>query len=105
MVESFYSELPIKKVFDINPAYVIILIKNRIINVELDVLNGMDEKSKHYKLLKEVVIENVESQEREYQERLDKESYALEEEERRYYQNEGYRDAFDGDPEAQWNID
>ena len=104
-VESFYSELPIKKVFDINPAYVIILIKNRIINVELDVLNGMDEKSKHYKLLKEVVIENVESQEREYQERLDKESYALEEEERRYYQNEGYRDAFDGDPEAQWNID
>ena len=28
-----------------------------------------------------------------------------EEWERWYAQNEGYRDAFDGDPEAQWNID
>lgn len=28
-----------------------------------------------------------------------------EEEERRYYENEGYRDAFDGNPDAEWNID
>lgn len=28
-----------------------------------------------------------------------------EEEERRYFENEGYRAAFEGDPEAEWNID
>lgn len=28
-----------------------------------------------------------------------------EEEEQRYYENEGYRDAFDGNPDAEWNID
>jgi hypothetical protein len=34
-----------------------------------------------------------------YQERL------WEEEERRYFENEGYWAAFEGDPEAEWNID
>lgn len=29
----------------------------------------------------------------------------LEDEEKRFYENEGYRDAYDGDPEAQWNTD
>ena len=29
----------------------------------------------------------------------------LEDEERRFYENEGYRDAYDGDPEAQWDMD
>jgi hypothetical protein len=28
-----------------------------------------------------------------------------EEEERRYFENEGYRAAFEGDPDAEWNID
>ena len=28
-----------------------------------------------------------------------------EEEERRYFENEGYWAAFEGDPDAQWNID
>ena len=28
-----------------------------------------------------------------------------EEEERRYYENEGYREAYDGNPDAQWNTD
>ncbi len=28
-----------------------------------------------------------------------------EEEERRYYENEGYRDAYDGNPDAEWNTD
>ena len=28
-----------------------------------------------------------------------------EEEEQRYWENEGYRSAFEDDPEAEWNID
>ena len=32
-------------------------------------------------------------------------NYMREEEERRYYENEGYRDAYDGNPDAQWNTD
>ena len=31
--------------------------------------------------------------------------YMREEEERRYYENEGYRDAYDGNPDAEWNTD
>lgn len=31
--------------------------------------------------------------------------YLREEEERRFYENEGYRDAYDGNPDAQWNTD
>ena len=32
-------------------------------------------------------------------------NYMREKEERRYYENEGYRDAYDGNPDAQWNTD
>ena len=32
-------------------------------------------------------------------------SYMREKEERRFYENEGYRDAYDGNPDAQWNTD
>ena len=52
------------------------------------------------------LIEELEYRERQEEERRrDAYEFALEEEERRYYQNEAYRDAFDGDPDAEWNID
>lgn len=31
--------------------------------------------------------------------------YMREEEEKRFYENEGYQDAYDGNPDAQWNTD
>lgn len=37
--------------------------------------------------------------------RRELEAYYREEEERYYYENEGYWAAFEGDPEAEWNID
>ena len=54
----------------------------------------------------ENLLEELEYRERQNEEaRREAYEYALEEEERRYYQEEAYRDAFDGDPDAEWNID
>ncbi len=104
-VETFYSRLPIDKVFDTNPQYVLILIKNRLINVDYGVLDGINDNSPYYSQLEEAVEGNVNEQEAEYQDRLEAEQAAWEEEEMRYNREEGYRDAFDNDPEAEWNID
>lgn len=48
-------------------------------------------------------IEEWKNEERER--RYSKYRAIQEEEERRYFENEGYRNAFDGDPDAEWNID
>ena len=58
-----------------------------------------------YEQLKKAIDYNVECQEEEQRAKWDEEQAAWEREEQRYYANEGYWDAFDGDPEAYWNID
>ena len=49
-----------------------------------------------------VIKEDIED----YEKRCEDEIHSRwEEEEQRYWENEGYRSAFEDDPEAEWNID
>ena len=76
-----------------------------IIRVDSCFINGIDKAAPFYEQLKKAIDYNVECQEEEQKARWEEEQAAWEREEQRYYANEGYWDAFDGDPEAYWNID
>ena len=80
-------------------------VNNMIIRVDSCFINGIDKAAPFYEQLKKAIDYNVECQEEEQKARWEEEQAAWEREEQRYYANEGYWDAFDGDPEAYWNID
>lgn len=51
-------------------------------------------------------IENILEEQKEAEEAYQREmDYLAEKEEMRWYENEGYREAFDNNPDAEWNID
>lgn len=103
--EIFYNGKSYKQVFSHDPKYLIGLVNNMIIRVDSCFINGIDKAAPFYEQLKKAIDYNVECQEEEQKARWEEEQAAWEREEQRYYTNEGYWDAFDGDPEAYWNID
>ena len=103
--EIFYNGKTYKQIFTLDSKYVIGLVNINKINVNSSFIDGIAEDAPFYKQLKDAVSYNEECQEQERRARLAEEQAAWEREEQRYYANEGYWDAFDGNPDAYWNID
>lgn len=99
-----------------DPKYLVALINRGNLYVNSDVFDAIrEERSDDSKYLKQLNVvasamnnmqEQIDAYEEECEERrrVEAERY-WEEEERRYYENEGYRAAFEDDPDAEWNID
>lgn len=92
--------------------YLIGLIERHCLLVEDDVFDVLEEsyegnKSYLKKLSKVKEVNNEYKEEiKDYEERCENEERSRwEAEEQRYWENEGYRSAFENDPDAEWNID
>lgn len=101
---NYYAGLSVKQILDIDPLYIIRLINNRKIKVSRDLLYDLDALGVLDEQLKEAIEYNVMEQEAE---KAEQEYRYKEWAYRSEYESieEGYRDAFEGDPEAEWNID
>lgn len=109
-----HPEITIKELFKQDFSYIEGLIRLKRVRVSSDVLIALKDVPKSsYTNRLDTLIQYVEEWENEIKEWENEErerQYSeylawQEEEERRYYENEGYRDAFDGNPDAYWNID
>ncbi|WP_300969010.1 hypothetical protein [Porphyromonas vaginalis] len=109
-----HPETTIKELFKQDFSYIEGLIRLKRVRVSSDVLIALKDVPKSsYTNRLDTLIQYVEEWENEIKEWENEErerQYSeylawQEEEERRYYENEGYRDAFDGNPDAYWNID
>ena len=98
---SWYEKMTFADVFKKDPQYVISLVELNDINIDDNVLDEL-EKYDRIQELRDCLQKKFEKQKKEYDDYYD---YMREEEERRYYENEGYRDAYDGNPDAEWNTD
>ena len=98
---SWYEKMTFADVFKKDPQYVISLVELNDINIDDNVLDEL-EKDDRIQELRDCLQKKIEKQKKEYDDYYD---YMREEEERRYYENEGYRDAYDGNPDAEWNTD
>jgi len=103
--DSLYADSTLIEIFHTHPAYLISLIKNMNLNVSESILDEIDKFSMYYVQLEEAVMGNIEEQNKEDERIYNEMKQSFEEEERRYYENDGYRSAFEDDPEAEWNID
>lgn len=111
--ESNYENLNIEQIIKEDSQYLPYVIKHAKgrFMIDLDYLNDLIEKSTSpivTSVLQECIdcIEEILEEQRCAEEAYEREiAYIQEQEELRYWQNEGYREAFDGDPEAEWNID
>ena len=99
---------------DYDVDYIKILIKNRSLYIHSNVFETLRERRINdiqylqkldsvQSLLSEFRDEDERGEEDDYSD--DYYDYMREEEERRYYENEGYRDAYAGNPDAEWNTD
>ena len=79
---------------------IISLVELNNINIDDNVLDELEKYDRILELRNSLQRRN-EKQDNDY----DDYSYMREKEERRFYENEGYRDAYDGNPDAQWNTD
>lgn len=102
--DSYYAELTINEILDINPEYVFMVIKNKI-NVDIDILDGIDKKASYYIRLRNCIKECQEEKQREEKAMWCQKRDAEWEEMQRYFTGEGYRGAFENDPDAEWNTD
>lgn len=114
--ESKHEGAQLESVIEDDTKYISGLVKSGCINIDMQVFEEMrkrrsDNKSfiskmsiveKYMKKRQEVIDRNIEEWEYEMESAQRRE---WEEEEQRWYQNEGYRAAFEDDPEAEWNID
>ena len=92
--------------------YLVGLINNHCLLVDNSVFDELEESYKGIdsylnKLFKVKAANNRYKEDIEdYEKRCEDEIHSRwEEEEQRYWENEGYRSAFEDDPEAEWNID
>lgn len=98
---SWYEKMSFADVFKMDPQYVISLVELNDIYI---VGNVLDELGKYDRAqeLRNSLKRKLEKQKDDTSDDFD---YMREKEELRYYENEGYRDAYDGNPDAQWNTD
>ena len=102
---NFYEGRSIKDIVKEDPLYIKGLIKGRNIIVSYSFKSDLEKNSLLDDQLKAAIDYNIEMREQDERDRQDEIDSLWEEEERRWYENEGYRDAFDNDPDAEWNID
>ena len=94
---SWYDKMSFADVFLKDPQYVITLTKLNDISININEWGGLE----HHDRLQEVKMILQKKREDDHL----KYSSMWEEEERRFYEDEGYRDAYDGTPDAVWNND
>lgn len=96
-------------VIDKDPYYLLALIKKHVLYIAESFFEEIKiERCDNHKFLNNLkLIEKAARESNEivesYRDNLYYQNY--EEGERRFYENEGYKEAYDGDPEAQWNTD
>ena len=104
-----HCEDDLETIIDNDPNYLLALIKKHVLYIAEPFFEKMivkrqdnDKLLKNLKLIEKAARESneiIESYNNDLQNRY------YEEEERQFYENEGYKDAYDGDPETQWNTD
>lgn len=102
---SYYDGLTLREAFDRVPLYLIRKIRERKILVTEEILTGMDSSSEYYEKLEEEVQSQVYDRKADELYRQEQREWEAEREEQRWLLNEGYRSAFDGDADSEWNID
>lgn len=111
--ESNYDGLTIEQIINEDSQYLPYVIKHAEGRCMIDLyyLNDLIEKSTSPRVTSVLLkcfdyVEEILEKQRDAEEAYEREiAYMQEQEELRYWQNEGYREAFDGDSEAEWNID
>ncbi len=98
---SWYEKMTFADVFKKDPQYVISLVELNDIHIGQNVLNDLEQ----YDRIQELRNCLQKRNEKQNDDSDDYYDYMREEEERRFYENEGYRDAYDGNPDAEWNTD
>lgn len=113
LLMTYSNHKTFEELVDYDVDYVKILIKNRSLYIHSNVFETLRERriddSQYLQKLDSIqsLLSEFRDEERgDYEEYSDDYyNYMQEEEERRYYEIEGYRDAYDGDPDALWNTD
>lgn len=99
----------IETIIENDPNYLLALIRKHVLYIDESFFEEMKIKRRdsHEFLSNLDLIENAARESNEIIKTYNDNLYYRynEEEERRFYENEGYKDAYDGDPEAQWNTD
>ena len=99
----------IETIIENDPNYLLALIRKHVLYIDKSFFEEMKIKRRDsHELLSNLdLIENAVRESNEIIKTYNDNLYYRynEEEERRFYENEGYMDAYDGDPSAQWNTD
>lgn len=100
---SYYYGTSLKRIFEINPYYIINLINCDKINISNKVCDELKGFSCYTQLLKAIEEKEIEKEE-DIRERQMQEDSFWDDYDNNYNATRGYQDAFDGDPDAEWNV-
>lgn len=101
---SFYYGNTLKEIFENNPSYIINLITTHNINIPLEICDEFKTFTGYTRLEDAVKEEEEMKKELERERQMEEISY-WEAYDAHYNSTKGYQDAFEGDSDAEWNID
>lgn len=100
---SYYYGTSLKKIFEVHPNYIISLINSGKISISRKACDELKEFSYYTKLLKAIEEKKIEKEEEERERQMQDDAF-WDDYDNNYNANRGYQDAFDGDPDAEWNV-
>ena len=100
---SYYYGTSLKKIFEVHPNYIISLINSGKISISRKACDELKEFSYYTKLLKAIEEKEIEKEEEERERQMQDDAF-WDDYDNNYNANRGYQDAFDGDPDAEWNV-
>ena len=100
---SYYYGTSLKKIFEVNPSYIIDLIDRNMISISDNASDELKESRYYTKLLEAIEEKEIEKEEEERERQMQNDAF-WDDYDNNYNANRGYQDAFDGDPDAEWNV-